>query len=169
MLHMKPTNLADRVTANLNRILLVDDSPTDVELTLAALARHHLANQVVVARDGEEALDYLYRRGSFAHDPPGLPAMILLDIKMPKIDGLEVLRQLKADPALSDIPVVMLTSSRESPDRSACYRLGINSYVTKPVDFHDLVEAVKHIGVFWAMVNQPGAEVAVKACPTVAG
>jgi CheY-like chemotaxis protein len=168
MLRMKPTNLADRVTASLNRILLVDDSPTDVELTLAALARHHLANQVVVARDGEEALNYLYRRGLFVHDPPGLPAMILLDIKMPKIDGLEVLRQLKADPALSHIPVVILTSSRESPDRSACYRLGITSYVTKPVDFHDLVEAVKHIGVFWAMVNQPGAEPASNAQPAVA-
>ena len=169
MLPMTPTNLADRVTAQLNRILLVDDSPTDVELTLAALARHHLANQVVVARDGEEALDYLYRRGSFAQDPPGLPAMILLDIKMPKIDGLAVLRQLKSDPELSHIPVVMLTSSRESPDRSACYRLGITSYVTKPVDFHDLVEAVKHIGVFWAMVNQPGAEVVAGARPVAAG
>jgi CheY-like chemotaxis protein len=166
---MKPADIAERVTASLNRILLVDDNPNDVELTLAALARHHLANQVVVARDGEEALDFLYRRGSFAHYPPGLPAMILLDIRMPKIDGLEVLRQLKADPALSRIPVVMLTSSRESLDRSTCYRLGITSYVAKPVDFHDLVEAVKHIGVFWAMVNQPGAEAAANAQPAVAG
>jgi CheY-like chemotaxis protein len=166
---MKPTDMAGRVTANLNRILLVDDSATDVELTLAALARHHLANQVDVARDGEEALDYLYRRGAFAHYPTALPAMILLDIKMPKIDGLDVLRQLKADPALSHIPVVMLTSSRESPDRSICYRLGISAYVVKPVDFHDLVEAVKHIGVFWAMVNPPGVEIAADSRPVASG
>jgi len=141
---MKPADIAERVTASLNRILLVDDNPNDVELTLAALARRHLANQVVVARDGEEALDFLYHCGSFAHCPPGLPA-------------------------LSRIPVVMLTSSRESLDRSTCYRLGVTSYVAKPVDFHDLVEAVKHIGVFWAMVNQPGAETSANAQPAVVG
>jgi CheY-like chemotaxis protein len=140
---------------NLKRILLVEDDPKDVELTLAALAEHNLANQVAVARDGVEALDYLYHRGSFAQRPPGKPVVIMLDLKMPRLDGLQVLRQLKADEQLRRIPVVVLTSSRESLDLQACYRLGVNAYVVKPVRFIEFVEAVKEIGIFWVLVNQP--------------
>ena len=140
---------------NHKRILLVEDDPKDIELTLAALAEHNLANEVAVARDGAEALDCLYRRGSFAQRPAGNPVVIMLDLKMPRMDGMQVLRQIKADEHMRLIPVVVLTSSRESPDLEACYRLGVNAYVVKPVRFIEFVEAVKQIGVFWALINQP--------------
>ena len=141
--------------ADVKRILLVEDSPNDIELTLAALAENHLANEVVVARDGEEALDYLYRRGMFKLRELGQPAVVLLDLKLPKVDGLEVLAQLKADPALKVVPVVMLTSSHEERDLVRSYNLGVNAYVVKPVDFPEFVEAVKEVGLFWAVINEP--------------
>ena len=141
--------------AELKRILLAEDSPNDVELTRAALEQHHLVNEIVVVRDGAEALDYLYARGPFAGRPPGNPALLLLDLKMPKVDGLEVLKAIKADAALKTIPVVMLTSSREEQDLIASYQLGVNGYVVKPVDFPEFMEAVRQIGIFWALVNEP--------------
>ncbi|MDB6115183.1 MAG: two-component system response regulator [Lacunisphaera sp.] len=139
----------------LKRILLVEDNLKDIDLTLAALDEHNLANEVVVARDGVEGLDYLYSRGKFAGRDPGLPAVMLLDIKMPKLNGLEVLRQMRTDPALKNLPVVMLTSSREEPDLAASYELGANAYVVKPVDFAQFVDAVKQVGAFWAVLNEP--------------
>jgi CheY-like chemotaxis protein len=139
----------------LKRILLVEDSPNDIELTLSALESNHLANEVIVARDGEAALDYLYRRGIFKLRAEGHPAVVLLDLKLPKVDGLEVLAKIKADPELKAIPVVMLTSSREEPDLKRSYMIGVNAYVVTPVDFHDFVEALKEIGLFWAVINQP--------------
>jgi len=144
---------------SLKRILLVDDSPRDTELALAALAAHNLANEVVALRDGAEALDYLYRRGEFADRPPGEPAVVLLDLKMPKVDGIEVLRQIKSDPALQMIPVVVMTSSREDQDLLKTYQLGVNAYVVKPVKFQSFVEAVEQVGAFWAVLNEgpPGS------------
>jgi CheY-like chemotaxis protein len=139
----------------LGRILLVEDDPKDVELTLTALEEYHLANEVVVARDGAEALDYLYCRGAFATRSNDHPAVLLLDLKLPKVDGLEVLQQVKSDEKLRMIPVVVLTSSREEKDMVASYRLGVNAYVVKPVDFHEFVDAIKELGVFWAVINQP--------------
>jgi CheY-like chemotaxis protein len=139
----------------LRRVLLVEDNLKDVDLTLAALEEHHLANEVAVARDGVEALDFLHRRGKFADRTDGPPAVILLDIKMPKLNGLEVLRQIKSDPLLKALPVVMLTSSREEPDLAASHALGAYAYVVKPVDFQQFVEAVKQVGVFWAVLNEP--------------
>ena len=141
------------------RILLAEDDPKDIELTLNALGEHNLANDVQVARDGAEALDYLYRRGEFADRPDGNPVLILLDLKMPRLGGVEVLRQLKSDEAMRTIPVVILTSSRESQDLETCYQLGINAYVVKPVKFSDFIEAVKGIGVFWALINEPPPKV----------
>jgi CheY-like chemotaxis protein len=141
--------------AELKRILLVEDNPNDVEMTLAALEENHLANEVVVVRDGAEALDYLYRRGVFKLRAPGNPAVVLLDIKLPKVDGVEVLRQVKADPELRRVPVVMLTSSREEQDLLATYDLGVNAYVVKPVDFNEFVQALNKLGLFWAVVNEP--------------
>jgi CheY-like chemotaxis protein len=140
--------------AELRRILMAEDSANDVELTLAALAEHRLANQVDVVRDGAEALDYLYRRGAYAQRLNGNPALVLLDLKMPKVTGLEVLRQIKTDPALRTIPVVMLTSSREEGDLVASYQLGVNAYVVKPVEFGDFMGAVRQLGGFWALVNE---------------
>lgn len=140
---------------NLKRILLVEDDNKDIELTLAALAEHNLANEVAVVRDGVEALDYLYRRGSFAQRPVGLPVVIMLDLKMPRMDGVQVLRQLKADEEMRMIPVVILSSSHESMDLQQCYRLGVNAYVVKPVCFTEFIGAVKQTGVFWALTNQP--------------
>ena len=140
---------------NLKHILLAEDDPKDIELTLAALAEHNLANDVAVVRDGVEALDYLYRRGDFARRPPGNPVVIMLDLKMPRLDGMQVLRQLKADEQMRLIPVVVLTSSRESLDLEACYCIGVNAYVVKPVRFIEFVKAVKQTGVFWALINQP--------------
>ena len=140
---------------NLKRILLAEDSPNDVELTLSALAEHNLANEVVVVRDGAEALDYLYRRGQFANRAGDLPAVVLLDLKMPKVDGLEVLRQIKADPDLKSVPVVIITSSREEQDLVKSYQLGVNAYVVKPVDFQQFAESVRTLGCFWAIINEP--------------
>jgi CheY-like chemotaxis protein len=139
----------------LGRILLVEDDPRDVELTLTALEDHKLANEVTVARDGQEALDYLYRRGQFATRPNDNPAVMLLDLKLPKIDGLEVLKQIKSDEQLKTIPVVVLTSSHEEQDMMKSYKLGVNAYVVKPVDFHEFINAVKELGMFWAIINQP--------------
>ena len=139
---------------NLKKILLVEDKARDAELTLAALEEHNLANDVVVVRDGVEALDYLYRRGEFATRAPELPVVVLLDIKMPRLNGLEVLRIIKADPQLKRLPVIMLTSSREEPDLVQAYELGVNAYVVKPVDFHQFSAAVEQIGAFWAILNE---------------
>ena len=139
----------------LGRILIVEDDPKDVELTLTALEEYNLANEVVVTRDGEEALDYLYCRGNFTTRTNDNPAVLLLDLKLPKIDGLEVLQQIKSDEKLRMIPVVVLTSSREEKDMVASYKLGVNAYVVKPVDFHEFVNAIKELGVFWAVINEP--------------
>jgi len=136
-------------------ILLAEDNANDVELTLAALAENNLANEVTVVRDGEEALDYLYYRGKFQDRPKANPVLVLLDLKMPKVDGMEVLRRIKNDPDLKTIPVVILTSSRMEKDLMESYNRGVNAYVVKPVDFHDFVEAIKNLGVFWAVVNEP--------------
>jgi CheY-like chemotaxis protein len=141
--------------APLKRILLAEDNERDVELTLAALDEHNLANEVVVARDGAEALDYLYGRGKFAGHANGLPVVVLLDLKMPKVDGLEVLRTMRKDPEIRHVPVVMVTSSREEQDLVHSYELGVNAYVVKPVDFQKFVESVKQIGMFWAIINEP--------------
>jgi CheY-like chemotaxis protein len=136
-------------------ILLVEDDPRDIELTLVALKEHNLANQVVVARDGAEALDYLYRRGKYAERPAYHPVVVLLDLKMPKVDGLEVLRQVKGDPALKAIPIVVLTSSCQDQDIVESYNLGVNAYVVKPVDFDRFVEVVKQLCLFWVLTNEP--------------
>jgi DNA-binding response OmpR family regulator len=141
--------------ATLGRILLVEDDPKDVELTLTALDEYNLANEVVVARDGEEALDYLYYRGNFTMRSNENPAVLLLDLKLPKVDGLEVLKQIKSEDKLKMIPVVVLTSSHEERDMVASYKLGVNAYVVKPVDFHEFVNAIKELGVFWAVINEP--------------
>ena len=140
---------------NLKRILLVEDDPKDVELTLTGLAEYNLANEVVVARDGEEALDYLYRRGNHERRANGNPAVMLLDLKLPKVNGFEVLEQVRADENLKLIPVVILTSSHEERDLFKSYKLGVNAYVVKPVDFHQFVNAIKEVGVFWAVINEP--------------
>ncbi len=140
---------------DLRQILLAEDNPNDVELTLAALQENHLANEVVVVRDGSEALDYLYRRNAFASRPGGNPALMLLDLKMPKVDGIEVLRQVKSDPAVRTIPIVVLTSSREEQDLVRSYDFGVNAYVVKPVDFPEFVHAVRLLGGFWAVLNEP--------------
>jgi CheY-like chemotaxis protein len=139
----------------LRRILMVEDDARDVELSLTALEQYNLANEVVVVGDGEEALDYLYQRGKFRTRPSGNPAVLLLDLKLPKVDGLEVLQQIKTDDRLKMIPVVVLTSSREQRDMVASYQLGVNAYVVKPVDFHEFVNAVKELGIFWALINEP--------------
>jgi CheY-like chemotaxis protein len=139
----------------LGRILIVEDDPKDVELTLTALEEYNLANEVVVTRDGEEALDYLFCRGNFATRTSENPAVLLLDLKLPKVDGLEVLQQIKSDEKLKMIPVVVLTSSREERDMVASYKLGVNAYVVKPVDFHEFVNAIKELGIFWAVINEP--------------
>jgi len=141
--------------ANLGRILIVEDDPNDVELTLTALSEYNLANEVVVTRDGQQALDYLYCRGEFAGRPDDHPAVMLLDLKLPKVDGLEVLKRVKSDERLKMLPVVVLTSSHEEKDMMRSYSLGVNAYVVKPVDFHEFVNAVKELGAFWAIVNQP--------------
>lgn len=140
---------------NVGRILLVEDDPRDVELTLNALEEYNLTNEVVVTHDGEEALDYLHCRGKFASRSSQNPAVLLLDLKLPKVDGLEVLEQIKSDEKLKMIPVVVLTSSREERDMVASYKLGVNAYVVKPVDFHEFVNAIKELGVFWAIINEP--------------
>jgi len=139
---------------SIKRILLVEDDPKDVELTLTALEEYQLANAVDVVRDGAQALDYLYRRGKFQTRDARNPVVVILDLKLPRVSGLEVLRQVKADEQLRLVPIVVLTSSREEPDLIASYQLGVNAYVVKPVDFHKFVEAVKTLGVFWAVLNE---------------
>ena len=146
--------------ADLRRILLAEDSANDVELTIAALGDHGLVNQIDVVPDGAEALDYLYRRDAYAARTPGNPAVLLLDLKMPRVDGLEVLRQIKGDQRLKTIPVVMLTSSREEGDLIRSYELGANAYVVKPVEFGDFMSAVRQVGGFWAVVNEAPPRVA---------
>jgi len=143
-------------------ILLAEDDLHDVELTMAALAEHNLTNKVTVVRDGAEALDYLYRRGSYTSRATGNPVLILLDLKMPKVNGLEVLKAIKVDKELKTIPIVMLTSSRETPDLIECYQHGVNAYVVKPVDFNDFMKAVKQLGIFWAAVNEPPPDASAK-------
>jgi CheY-like chemotaxis protein len=138
----------------LKRILLVEDKAKDIELALEALQEHRLANEIIVVRDGVEALDYLYARGKFEGRSDGSPAVVLLDIKMPRMSGLEVLRRVKADPELKKVPIVMLTSSREEPDLAAAYELGVNAYVVKPVEFQAFTDAVKQVGAFWAVLNE---------------
>ena len=143
------------MNAEIKTILLAEDDPNDVELTLTALEKHNLANKVAVVHDGEEALDYLYHRGKFKASVNGNPIFVLLDLKMPKLNGIEVLREMKSDKKLKTIPVIVLSSSREAPDLAECYKLGVNAYVVKPVDFQDFIEAVKELGVFWAAINEP--------------
>jgi CheY-like chemotaxis protein len=140
--------------SELRSILLAEDNPKDVELTLEALEEHHLANQVTVVRDGVEVMEYLRCQGKYEGRRSGNPAVVLLDIKMPRMDGLEALRAIRADPALRTLPVVMLTSSREEPDLKKSYELGANAYVVKPVDFQDFIEAVRQVGIFWAVINE---------------
>lgn len=142
----------------LKRILLVEDSPQDVEMTLAALAQFHLVNEVDVVSDGAEALDYLYRRGRFETRDSVNPVVVLLDLKMPRVDGLEVLQTVKSDPGLRHVPVVMLTSSKEEQDLVRSYEYGANAYVVKPVDFEQFIEAVRKLGAFWAVLNEPPPE-----------
>jgi DNA-binding response OmpR family regulator len=139
--------------------LMVEDDPKDVELSLMALEEYNLANEVVVLGDGEQALDYLYCQGDFKDRTSENPAVLLLDLKLPKIDGLELLQRIKSDDKLKVIPVVVLTSSREERDMVASYKLGVNAYVVKPVDFHEFVNAIKELGVFWAIINEapPGS------------
>lgn len=136
------------------KILWVDDNANDIELALTSLQEHNLANEVTVARDGAEALDYLYRRGQFADRPTGHPVVVFLDLKMPKVDGLEVLRQVKGDPDLKTIPIVVLTSSREEQDLAESYQHNANAYVVKPVAFESFVTVVKQLGLFWVLTNE---------------
>lgn len=139
---------------SLRTILLAEDNVKDVELTLEALSEHNLANQVVVVKDGVEALEYLRCEGNYKQRKQGNPAVILLDIKMPRMDGIEVLKVIRSDDKLRAIPVVILTSSREEPDLKKCYEIGVNAYVVKPVDFRNFIDAIKQIGVFWALLNE---------------
>ncbi|NBV22982.1 MAG: response regulator [Proteobacteria bacterium] len=143
------------MASGLKRILLAEDNPNDAELALCALEEHRFADEVVLVRDGAEALDYLLCRGPHANRPTGNPVVAFLDLKMPRVDGLSVLRQMKADPTLRTIPVVMLTSSREESDLAQSYQAGVNAYVVKPVDFQQYLEAVQQVGRFWAHINEP--------------
>jgi len=143
------------MTSMLKPILLVEDNPHDLELTLIALSKSQLANQVVICRDGAEALDYLLGRGDYAGRNVGNPAVVLLDLKLPKVDGLEVLKTVRDTPALRSMPVVMLTSSKEEQDLIRSYELGVNAYVVKPVDFTEFVRAIADLGIFWAVLNEP--------------
>jgi CheY-like chemotaxis protein len=139
----------------LKPILLVEDNPRDLELTLLALEKSNLANEVITVRDGEEALNYLFRQGPYADRHEGNPAVVLLDLKLPKVDGIQVLERVKSDPGLRAVPVVMLTTSREERDLVQSYRLGVNAYVVKPVAFREFIEAIQELGVFWAVLNEP--------------
>jgi CheY-like chemotaxis protein len=146
------------MNTEIKRILIVDDSPKDVELTIAALTENNLANNIIVAEDGEEAIDYLYKRGKFADYEKGNPAVILLDIKMPKMNGIEVLKHIRTSPELKLIPVIMVTSSGEEKDLIDSYNLGANAYMVKPVDIVQFIDAIKTLGQFWAVINkQPPA------------
>ncbi len=139
----------------LKPILLVEDDTRDLELTLVALERSELANEVVVVRDGAQALDYLRREGDFANRPAGNPAVVMLDLKLPKVDGLEVLEAVRQTPELRSLPIVMLTSSHQEGDVLKSYELGVNAYVVKPVEFKAFVSAIAELGVFWAVLNEP--------------
>ena len=139
----------------LEKILLVEDNPKDLELALAALEDSHLANEVAVARDGVEALDYLRRQGAFGARQDTLPVVVLLDLKLPRLNGLEVLARIRADTALKQLPVVVLTSSREEPDLERCYELGVSAYIVKPVDFEQVMGVIKQIGIMWGIINVP--------------
>jgi len=139
----------------LKKILLVEDNPNDAELTMEALGQNNLTNEVEWVKDGQQALDYLNQQGDYANRTGGNPGLIMLDLKLPKIDGLEVLRVIKTTDSLKTIPVVVLTSSREERDLTESYNLGVNTYVVKPVDFHDFMKAVTELGVFWALINEP--------------
>lgn len=139
------------------KILLIEDEPADVELIIGALRRHNVSNKIDVARDGEEALDYLYRRGEFESLQGANPVLVLLDLKMPKVGGIEVLKTMKSDKTLQSIAVVVVTSSRENPDIQKCYALGVNAYVVKPIDFTEFSEAMRSVGLFWLLINQPAA------------
>jgi CheY-like chemotaxis protein len=139
----------------LKTILLAEDNPRDIELTLEALSEHNLANYVQVVHDGVEMMDFLHCEGDYSNREPSNPLVILLDIKMPRKNGIDVLRELRDDPDLKTIPVVMLTSSRETPDLLACYELGVNAYVVKPVEFTDFVYVIRQLGIFWALINEP--------------
>ncbi|MBU3984439.1 MAG: response regulator [Proteobacteria bacterium] len=138
----------------LKTILLAEDNPNDVELTIEALTENNLANNVIAVNDGVEAMEFLRYEGKYKQRKKGQPAVLLLDIKMPRMDGIEVLQYIRSDDQLKMLPVVMLTSSREEPDLKKCYALGVNAYVVKPVNFKDFLDAVKHIGVFWALLNE---------------
>src|ERR1051325_2099317 len=157
------SEITEGKSMKLKRILLAEDNPKDIELALEALEEHNLANDVVVVRNGAEALDYLYRRGEFSTRPEGNPAVVLLDLKMPKVDGMEVLRQIKTDAELKVVPIVMLTSSREEQDLVKSYQLGANAYVVKPIDFEQVVDAIKQLGLFWAVLNEPPLRIVRKA------
>lgn len=139
----------------LKRVLLVEDSPNDVQLALHAFEEANLANDVVVVRDGQEALDYLRKEGNFAERQDGNPAIVFLDLKLPKLDGLQVLSRIRSEASLQTLPVVMLTSSREESDLARSYGLGVNAYVVKPVAFPDFIKALKELGLFWAVINEP--------------
>ena len=139
----------------LKPILLVEDNPNDLELTLIALEKSQLANEVIITRDGAEALDYLMARGEYARRPAGNPTVVLLDLKLPKVDGLEVLKEIRNTPHMKSLPVVMLTSSKEEQDLLRSYELGVNAYVVKPVDFGEFVRAIADLGIFWAVLNEP--------------
>lgn len=139
----------------LKPILLVEDNPDDLELALRALAKTNLANEVVTVRDGAQAIDYLMREGEYASRPAGNPAVVLLDLKLPKIDGIQVLEHIKAHPDLKSTPVVMLTSSKMESDLSRAYKLNVNAYVVKPINFSEFIEAVRELGMFWAVLNEP--------------
>ena len=145
-------------------ILLVEDDPKDVRLTMHALRAENLVNKIEVARDGEEALDFVFCRGAHSHRPSNAhPKLILLDLKLPKLDGLQVLRELKSNPHTQAIPVTILTSSREERDMIESYRLGVNSYIQKPVDFDQFRETIKTLGMYWILVNQPPPDKAFEA------
>jgi len=139
----------------LKPILLIEDNPKDLELTLLALDKSNLANEVVTMRDGAEALDYLFRQGAYRDRTPGNPAVVLLDLKLPKVDGIQVLERIKADESLQAVPVVMLTTSREEKDLVHSYQLGVNAYVVKPVAFKEFIQAIQDLGIFWAVLNEP--------------
>jgi len=136
------------------KILLVEDNPNDVELTVEALTASNLANRIITVKDGVEALEYLLYEGEYKNREKDMPAVILLDIKMPRMDGIEVLQKIKSDVDLRSIPIVMLTSSKEEPDLKRCYDLGVNAYVVKPLNFCDFNESVRQIGLFWAVINE---------------